>query len=172
MKVNLNLIRVGLRYGVGALVSLVWLLTAILKLGINRWQLLWPEPVISVVLILIGLQIGWLILEVDKLLGSFFKGNTQATEFLLQWKVGMQNVVTMAVLAVLGFWLISSSNSVLAWGVVIGVQARLLIEFLATNQYKKWYELIGRSFDDRENMGVKVGFGLLFLIQLLFLIRG
>lgn len=71
-------------------------------------------------------------------------------------KMPVRNMLTVAVILGMGIWIISSNPSFLAMGVLLGMTTRLLGEILAEKNYKKWYWLFAREFNETEHRGFLV----------------
>ncbi len=153
-------------------VAVVWLVRGVTGVEFSNLGQLWPRPVMLIILWLAGWQLGVMLADGDKYLRGVLKGNSRVSEFLGQWSEGVRNVLTQLVLMILGYWLISSSGSYLAWGVVMGLQIRLLIEMATASDWTKWYTMTGREFNQREHRGMVLGMGGLILGQLLLAMRG
>ena len=91
---------------------------------------------------------------------------------MASWQASVRNVLTLGCMELLGFWAISSSGSLLAWGLVFGLSIRLYSEFLAEADYKKWYVVFARQFSDNEHKVFKILLGGMLIAQLLMLVRG
>lgn len=152
-------------------ISLVWVLFRLSGIGFSRVLDLWPGFVITLSMWIVGWQFGWLLGDLDKFIGKFFKGNVAITEFMLQWQTGIKNILAVGVLVILGVWMITSNGSFIAWGVVMGIQVRLWYEILLTTDYKKWYLQISREFSMQEHNLVKVVFLIAILFQILLIVR-
>jgi len=87
-------------------------------------------------------------------------------------KLPLHNIVTAVVVSLAGIWLITSSGSFVAIGLVLGLGIRLFADFLTTINYKSWYWIFSRQFEAQENKIAKIVWGILLSIQLLLLVRG
>ncbi len=87
-------------------------------------------------------------------------------------KLPLHNIVTALVVMIAGIWLITSSGSLLAIGLVMGLGIRLYFDFLSSVNYQNWYWIFSRQFAPQENKTAKIIWGTLLSIQLFLLVRG
>ena len=66
-------------------------------------------------------------------------------------RLPVSNILTGFVVAIVGIWVVTSSGSMLASGVVLGLGVRLLVAFWRSADYSKWYWLFARQFEQREH---------------------
>ncbi len=85
-------------------------------------------------------------------------------------RLPIHNILTGVVVAALGMWVVSSSGSLLASGVVVGLGVRLFMEFLAGDK-KSWFWVFAREFSVGEIRVVEGVWGLLLVISLIGLVR-
>ena len=115
-----------------------------------------------------GWILGWLLVEANK-----YAVNIKGVEaFLTEWERAIRNVVTGLVLAILGVWVASSSNSLLAGGLVFGMGMRLWSEYFYSGEWKKWYWIIAREISETEHKIFTAVWGFILLIEWLILVRG
>lgn len=160
------------RFGIMILVAVVWFGIKLIERGFGQILSLWPGFLITILLWIVGYQLGWVLVKMDKFMGKLLKGNNSITNLTSQWDMGIRNVVTMGAMAILGVWLVTSSGSYLAWGAVLGLQIRLLGELVRSVDYKKWYQVLNRDFEEREHGLVKLVLVLVTLFQLLMVVQG
>jgi len=86
-------------------------------------------------------------------------------------RMPIHNVLTGLIVAVMAIWTVTSSGSLLASGVAIGLNVRLLIEFWRSADYTKWYWLIARPITAGENKIVKWVWTGLTILCCIFLLR-
>ncbi len=86
-------------------------------------------------------------------------------------RLPVHNVLTGLIVAVMGIWTVTSSGSLLASGVVVGLSLRLLIEFWQTADYASWYWLFARQFDTSQHRLVRGFWTGLVVVQGLILLR-
>lgn len=87
-------------------------------------------------------------------------------------KLPIHNVVTAAVVTAAGVWLVTSGGNTLAQGLVIGLEIRLFLDLMSDANFGRWYWVFSRQFSPTENKTIKILWGILLSIQLLFLVRG
>jgi hypothetical protein len=144
--------------------------------------------------LLAGWIVGWLIVEADHLFYAtmcnpqeltcqrvkkeFEKkdlkrmwGILQETKFE-RTKLPIRNVLTGFVMTGLGIWVVISSGNVFASGLVFGFGIRLLSEFLADRDYRKWYWIFAREFSESEHRGIVLAWMGGLIWQWLALLRG
>lgn len=80
-------------------------------------------------------------------------------------QMAVHNVVTGLVLSGVGLWLVTSSGSLLASGLVVSLGIKLFIEFAVDRDSGKWYWLLPRP------MRLKEVWAALLALQLLLLVR-
>lgn len=85
-------------------------------------------------------------------------------------RLPIHNVLTGVIVAGLGIWVVSSSGSLLASGVVVGLGVKLFTEYLS-GEKKGWFWLFSREFALGEQRVVGVTWGLLLAISLVGLMR-
>lgn len=81
-------------------------------------------------------------------------------------RLPISNMLTGLIVAVLGVWVVTSSGSLLASGVVVGLEIKLYTDFILDSDKKKWYWMFAKEV---EILGMI--WGLLLLIQLISLVR-
>lgn len=80
-------------------------------------------------------------------------------------QMAVHNVVTGLVLSGVGLWMITSSGSLLASGLVVSLGIKLFIEFVTDHNPHKWYWLLPAP------MRLKEIWGAMLALQLLLLVR-
>ncbi len=131
-----------------------------------RWELL-----LMYALFIIGGILGYFLVDLDEFLKKRRITNPQVGEILLQWKRSVRNVLTCAVIALCGIWVISSSGSALAWGLVFAMQLRLFSELLFAEDYAGWYWVISRQISRVENRIFLIVWGAVIFGQWLGLVK-
>lgn len=86
-------------------------------------------------------------------------------------RLPVHNVLTGLIVAVVGIWTITSSGSLLASGVVLGLGTRLLFTFWQEKDYAKWYWIFARQFTLREHNLIKWVWAALLLVSVIGLVR-
>lgn len=87
-------------------------------------------------------------------------------------KLPIRNILTVFVITGLGIWVVTSSGSFLASGLVLGFLVRLLSEILTDSDYKSWYWIFARDFSKTEHQGLLAAW-IIGLIWIWFtLLRG
>ncbi len=86
-------------------------------------------------------------------------------------RLPVHNVLTGLIVAVMAIWVVTSSGSMLASGVALGLSVRLLLEFWSAADYGKWYWLFARQFSPKEHDVIKWVWGLLVAVSLVGLAR-
>jgi hypothetical protein len=138
--------------------------------GISQlgWRVWWTD-----LLLVVGWLIGWGLAELDHLFYALVCDPKEVScqrvrrEIdLKRWKsawgileatrgererLPVRNVLTVAVLAVTGVWLASSSASYVGWGMILGLSGRLFMEAVAEKNYQKWYWVFKREFSKLEH---------------------
>jgi hypothetical protein len=87
-------------------------------------------------------------------------------------KLPVRNVLTGFVMTGLGIWVVTSSGSLLAAGLVFGFGIRLFSELLTDTDYKKWYWVFAREFSESEHKGVLMAWAGGLIWQWFTLLRG
>lgn len=151
------------------------------------------RQIISDLLLIVGLIIGFAMAELDHWLYALMcnpqevaclrvRGEIQAFRLKNAWemlqqtkaertKLPVRNALTGLIVAGLGVWLVTSSGSLLAAGIVFGLNIKLLTDFLTDPDYNKWYWLVARPITPLENRFVKWAWAGLTVIQLMGIIR-
>jgi hypothetical protein len=75
-------------------------------------------------------------------------------------RMPIRNILTAVVVAGLGLWVVSSSGSWIAMGMVLSLNTRLFTELVTTTDRKKWYWVFARDFSDAEHRGFLIAWGL------------
>lgn len=86
-------------------------------------------------------------------------------------RMPIHNVLTGLIVVVMAIWIVTSSGSLLASGVAVGLSVRLLIEFWQVGDFRKWYWLFAREFSVNENKIVKWVWSGLTILCCIFLLR-
>ena len=86
-------------------------------------------------------------------------------------RMPVRNVLTGLIVSVMAIWVVTSSGSMIASGVAVGLGVRLLLEFWQASDYRKWYWLFAREFSSKENTLVKWVWSLLLIVAVLGLAR-
>lgn len=86
-------------------------------------------------------------------------------------RMPIHNTLTGLIMTVMAIWTVTSSGSLLASGVAVGLSVRLLIEFWRAADYTKWYWLIARPIVAGENKIVKWVWTGLTILCCIFLLR-
>ena len=153
--------------------------------GINRlgWGIWWTD-----FLLVVGWLIGWGLAELDHLFYALVCDPKEVScqrvkrEIdLKRWKsawgilestkgerqrLPVRNVLTVAVLAVTGIWMASSSASFVGLGTVLGLSGRLFMEAMAEKKYQKWYWVFKREFSLTEHRLFMVVWFITLMYQL------
>jgi len=160
--------------GIVTAVRLVYQVLAAVKIEGWKGQLqYWPGVLLADGLLVLGWIIGWMIADLDKYVAKYGGKNLkEAGKSLEQWSAGVRNVLTIGVLMVAGFWVVSSTGNLLAIGLVLGLQVRLFSEMTGTKEYNKWYWVFARSFSEGENKVFLIVWAIMMIIQALFVVRG
>ena len=87
-------------------------------------------------------------------------------------RLPIRNMLTIFILLGVGIWVVSSSGSMLASGMVMGLLVRLFSEAVRDAEYKKWYWVFARDFTPMEHRGFLTAWGLVLLFSLVLLMRG
>lgn len=66
-------------------------------------------------------------------------------------RLPVHNILTLALVAGMGIWMVTSSSSLLASGIVMGLSVRLVTELWQETNYDKWYWLFARQFNISEH---------------------
>jgi hypothetical protein len=144
--------------------------------------------------LLAGWLIGWILAEADHLMYATVcnpqeltcqrvKSEIEKRDWKKMWKLlqetksertklPVRNVLTGFVITGLGLWVVTSSGSPLAAGVVFGFGVRLFSEILADADYKKWYWVFARDFGQSEHRGLLMAWAAGLIWQWLILLRG
>ena len=159
-----------IEFGPIALVVIIGLIKEFARLGLwhvtgFRWQLL-----IMYGLFILGAVAGYLLVDLDDLLKKRKFKSEQMDSVLSQWKKSVHTVLTAAVIAVCGLWVISSSSSALSWGLVLALQLRLFSELLFATDYSEWYGVISRKVSLAEHRIFLLVWGIVLLVQWLILV--
>jgi len=167
--------------------------------AIKLIKILIPTGVIGLVqisqlfLLVLGWGMGWLLAEADHLFYTTVcnpqeltcqrvRKELWANNFAKAWrmlldtkderqKLPVRNVLTLAIVAVLGIWIITSSESWLASGVVFGLGVRLFSEISREKNTGKWYWIFARAFSEAEHKLIVGGLGILLAVQFILLIN-
>lgn len=83
----------------------------------------------------------------------------------------VHNILTGLVVAAVGVWVVSSSGSLIASGVVLGLSTRLFIGALLEKNYQKWYWMFARGFSVAEHKVILGIWGFLLALQVVGLLR-
>lgn len=150
--------------------------------GINQlgWSIWWTD-----LLLVVGWLVGWGLAELDHLFYALVCDPKEVScqrvkreIYLRRWKsawgilestrgerqrLPVRNVLTVAVLAVTGIWMATSSASYMGLGAVLGLSGRLFMEAMAEKNYQKWYWVFKREFSLNQHR-VFMGGWLLTLI--------
>lgn len=116
----------------------------------------------------VGWIAGWVTVDADK----YLAGVKGMEKWMAEWSRAVRNALTAVILAILGLWLASSSNSLFASSLVFGMSVRLFSEFVYTKDYRGWYWIIAREISEREHRIFKIIWGALLVLNWLFLVRG
>lgn len=151
--------------------------------------MLWPD-----LNLVIGWVIGWLLAEADHLVYATMCNPQELTcqrvraemdkkNWRNAWKMleetkfernklPIRNILTLISMTGVGIWVVSSSGSLLASGLVFGFCVRLFSELIFDTDYKKWYWIFAREFSLPEHKGFlgAITFGI--ILQWWYLIRG
>ena len=175
------------KFGVRSLLVLAVLAVRLVRIKKLTWVLglanLW---------LLVGWVIGYWLTEIDDIFYVYISdpmdGTGQKVKALLRvgdlrrarellvmtrserQKLPVHNTLTGLVVAVLGIWVITSSGSILASGVALGLTTRLFIGLLLEKDFNKWYWVFAKKFTDKENRIVLMVWGFLLALQVLFLL--
>ena len=144
--------------------------------------------------LLAGWILGWMMTELENLLYAMVcdpqeqscqrvKSEIQKKNWGKLWqvlqetkferaKMPVRNVLTAFVMTGVGLWVVTSSGSLLASGLVFGFCVRLFSEILADRDYKKWYWVFAREFGESEHKAVLLAWGAGLFWQWFSLIRG
>lgn len=152
------------------LLVLIWSLRELARVGVQLFLSQSLPLVLQIGLFMAGWVLGWSLVNLDKWVEGL-RLSGAVGEAMSSWKSSIRTVVTLAVLVVLGFWLVTSSQSVLGWGTVLGIQARLLSELVTEQRVDAWYAVLARKVSSREHTGAVVVFVVLFVIQFLLLVN-
>lgn len=87
-------------------------------------------------------------------------------------KLPIRNVLTLISMTGVGIWVVSSSGSLLASGLVFGFCIRLFSELVTDTGFKKWYWIFAREFSLSEHRGFLGAIALGIIWQWWYLIRG
>lgn len=80
-------------------------------------------------------------------------------------KLPIRNAVTLFVVGAMGLWISTSTVSVLALGVVLGLGIRILIDMGKSKKYQQWYWLFKREFSAGEHRAITIIMALMYLYQ-------
>jgi hypothetical protein len=132
-----------------------------LKGFLNGW--FW----VNQVLLVAGWVGGWLLANVEEMPMV----RTKLKEYLTEGKPAVKNMLTVAVLLVLGVWVVTSSASLLGCGLVMGMEAALFWYYLQSGQ-EKWYWVFARKFSVAEQKMIMLVWLVVLVAQMgLFLRR-
>jgi len=153
----------------------------------------WGAVVVDLSL-LTGWIIGWMLAEADHLMYATMCNPQEMTcqrvrseidkkDWRRAWgllqetrgertKLPIRNVLTGFVMTGLGLWIVTSSGSLLAAGVVFGFGVRLFSEILTDPDYQKWYWIFARNFEPSEHRGILIAWAAGLAWQWLVLLRG
>lgn len=134
-----------------------------------------------------GWIIGWLVVDAE---GIFYAAITNPQETVSQsvmtelrarnfrkaWKLSMEtsgertklpirNILTAFAMTGVGIWVVSSSPSFLAAGLVFGFSVRLFSEMLTSGNFQSWYWVINREFTKSEHYGLMLAWVLILFWQ-------
>lgn len=152
------------------LLVLIWSLRELARVGVQLFLSQSLPLLLQIGLFLAGWVLGWSLVNLDKWIEGL-RLSGPVGEAMSSWKSSVRNGVTLSVLVVVGFWLVTSSQSVLGWGTVLGVQARLLAELVSDQNIDSWYSVLARKISPREHTGAILLFIVLLIIQFLLLVN-
>lgn len=98
-------------------------------------------------------------------------GLLQATEGE-RTKLPVHNVLMAFVVSVLGLWMVTSSGSPMAVGIVLGLEVKLFSQFLMDANPGKWFWMFSREFSLQETRIAKGVWAAVVLLQLFMIVRG
>jgi hypothetical protein len=120
-------------------------------------------------LLVAGWVFGWMMPD---LLVSPVEGKYLPKDVREGMEASLKNALTVLVLMVTGIWVVSSSGSVLASGLVFGLTTRLFTVALRTKDYRKWYWVVAREISLLEHRIFMIVWAGVLLAQMWFLVRG
>lgn len=85
-------------------------------------------------------------------------------------KLPVHNILTLAIICVMGIWMVTSSGSLLASGIVVGLSVRLLWEFWRAVDFGKWYWIFAREFSVSEHKVIRWVLTALVILQIVMLV--
>lgn len=158
-----------------------------------RGGFLWNALLIDLSLV-VGWVGGWFLAEADHLLYATMcnpheltcqrvKQEIERKDWRRMWgileetkgertKLPIRNILTAFVMVGLGIWVVTSSGSPLAAGLVFGFGVRLFSDILSAADYKKWYWIFAREFSQTEHQGLMMAWAGGLIWQWLVLLRG
>lgn len=156
-------------------------------------RLLFRQDWVGSVLLAVGWVMGYLLAEVDHLFYALVcnpqelscmrvKNELENHRWRSAWqmlkssagertRLPVRNVLTGLIVAVMAIWVVTSSGSMIASGVAVGLGVRLLLEFWQASDYKRWYWIFAREFGAKEHNLIKWVWTLLLGISVITLIR-
>ncbi len=144
--------------------------------------------------LLVGWVLGWALAEADHLIYATMcnpqeltcqrvKAEIDKRQWGKAWqmlqetklertRLPVRNILTGFVMTGVGIWIVTSSGSLLASGIVFGFGIRLFSEILFDADYKKWYWVFAREFTDTEHRSLMAAWAAGLAWQWLALMRG
>ncbi len=86
-------------------------------------------------------------------------------------RLPIHNILTTAVVALMGIWMVTSSGNLLASGLVVGLSVRLVWELWQASDWSKWYWIFAREFSVSEHKIIRGVLTALVVFQCLGLLR-
>lgn len=155
--------------------------------GIKYWR--WGDDI----LLVLGWVVGWLLANIDEGLyvisnphevtsqrvKSMFEAKDYKGALALlaatraeRTKTPVRNALTLMLVMVIGVWIVTSNGRPFGSGVVLGLGVRLLSEFMAESDKKKWFWIFARDFSHSEQRWIMLGSIGALIWQVLMTIRG
>ncbi len=105
-----------------------------------------------------GWILGWMlpVLEKQPKMAKYFQGGAGSA---------VENVLTASALSILGLWLVSSSSSFLAIGLVVGLSVSLYHRLFVDN-VDKWFWVFARSFSATEKRVFVILWGVTLFFEI------
>lgn len=103
-------------------------------------------------------MLGWWIWNLER--NAWVKTNWPITKYS-----PFRNVLVVTLVGIVGIWVISSSPSMLASGVVWGMGARAFWEMLKSSNLSSWFAVFARTFTEKEQRAYVFGLGVVLVIQ-------
>lgn len=170
MKADTLLWRRLIQFGPLVLVAAVAVVKEFARIGL--WHIVGFQWQVLVIygLFLAGGALGFFLEDIDIFVKRYRIQISGTERMVTQWTRAVRNVLTCAVLAVCGIWVVSSSTSPFSWGVVFALQLRLYSELLFDKDYMSWYWVFARGFTHSEHKVFMLVWGVVLVSQFLILL--